>query len=85
MVFASIKEVNSKNKLGNIFNIISGIAILFSDSLGTEYFKIISIIGLLVFSVTAIFNGLKSHSFHIKHHIVRFIITILFIILIIYI
>lgn len=85
MLFASIKEINSKNRLGNMFNIIGGIAILISDFLGAEYFKIISIIALLIFIITAIFNGLQNHAFHIKHHIARFIITILFISLIIYI
>lgn len=85
MVFASIKEVNSKDRLGNTINIISGVAIFFSNFLGNEYFKTISIIGLLVFIVTAIFNGLQNHASHIKHHIVRFLITIIFIILIIYI
>ena len=85
MVFASIKEFNSKDRLGNTINIISGIAIFLSNFLENEYFKIISIIGLLVFIVTAIINGLQNHAFHIKHHIARFIITIIFIILIIYI
>ena len=85
MVFASIKEFNSKDRLGNTVNIISGIAIFLSNFLENEYFKIISIIGLLVFIVTAIINGLQNHAFHIKHHIARFIITIIFIILIIYI
>lgn len=85
MVFASIKEFNSKDRLGNTVNIISGIAIFLSNFLENEYFKIISIIGLLVFIVTAIINGLQNHASHIKHHIARFIITIIFIILIIYI
>ena len=70
MVFASIREFNSKDRLGNTVNIISGIAIFLSNFLKNEYFKIILIIGLLVFIVAAciwhLFGPLRPGKVHIE-------------------
>ncbi|AFS40487.1 hypothetical protein GCM10025884_17750 [Leuconostoc gelidum subsp. gelidum] len=85
MILASVKELNSKSRWGNILNLISGFTILLSNFMNLGLFKTVAIIGLIIFELTAILNGLQNNSFHIKHHLTRFLITLIFIVLIIFI
>ena len=85
MILASVKELNSKSRWGNILNLISVFTILLSNFMNLGLFKTVAIIGLIIFELTAILNGLQNNSFHIKHHLTRFLITLIFIVLIIFI
>ncbi len=85
MILASVTELNSKNRWGNILNLISGLTILLSNFMSLGSFRTVTIIGLIIFELTAILNGLQSNSFHIKHHLTRFLITLILIALIIFI
>ncbi|BAX72616.1 hypothetical protein LEMES_01173 [Leuconostoc mesenteroides] len=84
MMTASVKGLRSKNFWGNVLNITSGLAMLYSNFIGLGSFKIVTIIGLIIFQLTAILNGLQNKSFHFKHHIVRSLITLVLIILIVF-
>lgn len=85
MIVASVTELKSKGRWGNLLNLLTGLAILFSNFADIASFKIVAIIGLIIFQLTAILNGFQNKSFHIKHHIVRLFITIILITLIIFI
>ncbi len=85
VMLASLTELNSKNRWGNILNLISGLTILLANFMSLGSFKTVTIIGLIIFELTAILNGLQNNSFHINHHLTRFLITLVFIVLIIFI
>jgi hypothetical protein len=86
MIIASLqslsKERNDQDKkLFHYINFtISAVLIVFLIFIPQNYLILFVSVLLIGYQILAIYRGLSTHSFHLQHHIIRFLITIVLII-----
>ena len=83
IIAASFQIKNEKKPIPPAILMIGGSLLLMSGAVfnvfGQWYDYIIAMIGCIMISASAVWNGIKSKQFHVQHHIIRAIVTILLI------
>lgn len=89
MLSASILIISKESKkltssMFHIYNITFSIIFILSIFiLPWNFFVIVAIIILVLYQLLAIYRGTSMHDFHWEHHIIRLVITLIFIIFLI--
>lgn len=83
---SQLKNKEVKIKLNCIFGVIFGGAMVIVSNLNmfiaTKYLLYILILGLVVLHISAIINGFLMHGrLNLKHHFIRFIVSVLLLVL----
>lgn len=83
-LIAAISQLKAEKKSTPAILMISGSIVLISAAIsnlfGQQFDYILALIGCVAICVAAICNGLKGSNFHIQHHIVRIILSIILVI-----
>ena len=83
-VVASVHQLRTEKRKDTSVMMLCGALILIAAAvlqlLNQQFDWIVSIVGGALICAAAYMNGKRGESFHASHHIVRFVITVLFVI-----
>lgn len=75
MLLAAIQDFKN-NKIFSMLIITTTLVIIVSFFLPTVLFQVLSVAGLIIFQIMAIYHGLAQHNFHLVHHMIRLMVTV---------
>lgn len=79
-MIAAISQIKTEKKAMPAVLMVAGSVILISAAVcnlaGQQLDYILALVGCTAICVAAIYNGMKSGNFHLQHHIIRIILSL---------